>query len=479
MRSTSLTASLTKGLSLPLLAYVCMRIWAALAINLHATMSPGTDVAALVPLALGMWMLGRLAVDATGVLLSSKIRSVSCRMTLSCASLGLLELGTLLITSSANGWIGGIGLLIAGGFLCGLGTEVIALLWLEAISHESFAVARKLILLDMGTEAALAPLCLAPLGLNLIICLALPLLSVMGLRRILELKGSVLSNRSCATYQLSLKTVLPVGVGVALLFFGSHFLQNGLNGSVIDDLIGTDASLWSAIIGRWVALAALVPLMRFADEMRFECLFATTALLAILGFLALPLSVAPGSFFFFRTLTIAACFLVGKAVNLVVVSVASRSNVQPLKLLAAGNLVIYLGHTSSILASTSATAVLQGIDPSSWLYPVTAGSILLLAISGMWLLRDRTINAFLWQHSPSGKAKAPHADLAQFVTDRGLTEREAQVLELLVSGRSIPFIAQALLLSQATIKSHTLHIYQKCDVHNRQDLISLVQNEPI
>jgi DNA-binding CsgD family transcriptional regulator/transcriptional regulator with GAF, ATPase, and Fis domain len=52
-----------------------------------------------------------------------------------------------------------------------------------------------------------------------------------------------------------------------------------------------------------------------------------------------------------------------------------------------------------------------------------------------------------------------------------LTEREKDVLFLLVSGLSNKSIAEKLFVSPATIKTHTLNIYKKMDVRNRTSAI--------
>lgn len=51
-----------------------------------------------------------------------------------------------------------------------------------------------------------------------------------------------------------------------------------------------------------------------------------------------------------------------------------------------------------------------------------------------------------------------------------LSERELDILRLLSAGRTVPFVAEKLLLSQSTVKTHIKHIYGKMDIHNRQEL---------
>lgn len=56
-----------------------------------------------------------------------------------------------------------------------------------------------------------------------------------------------------------------------------------------------------------------------------------------------------------------------------------------------------------------------------------------------------------------------------------LTEREAEVLALFATGRSAAFIAELKFVTVNTIRSHIKHIYAKCGVHSRQELISLIE----
>jgi DNA-binding CsgD family transcriptional regulator len=52
-----------------------------------------------------------------------------------------------------------------------------------------------------------------------------------------------------------------------------------------------------------------------------------------------------------------------------------------------------------------------------------------------------------------------------------LTEREKEILLLLVTGKNNKLLAERLFISPATIKTHTLSIYQKMDVGNRTSAI--------
>lgn len=55
-----------------------------------------------------------------------------------------------------------------------------------------------------------------------------------------------------------------------------------------------------------------------------------------------------------------------------------------------------------------------------------------------------------------------------------LSNRETEVMELLVRGNTVAHIAETLVLSENTIRTHSKRIYAKLDVHKKQELIDLV-----
>ncbi|WP_080802322.1 helix-turn-helix transcriptional regulator [Arabiibacter massiliensis] len=55
----------------------------------------------------------------------------------------------------------------------------------------------------------------------------------------------------------------------------------------------------------------------------------------------------------------------------------------------------------------------------------------------------------------------------------GLSKREVEILQYLCKGRSRPYIAETLYLSENTVRTHSKNIYVKLGVHNRQELLDL------
>lgn len=107
------------------------------------------------------------------------------------------------------------------------------------------------------------------------------------------------------------------------------------------------------------------------------------------------------------------------------------------------------------------------------------GAACALAIAVSFLLDGRGVFEG-GQRAPS--VEYPKIEIVQFaaqceeaVKKYGLTEREAEVLGLIVRGRSVPHISERLHISKTTTKTHVAHIYQKFGVRDRQEMIDLIE----
>lgn len=59
----------------------------------------------------------------------------------------------------------------------------------------------------------------------------------------------------------------------------------------------------------------------------------------------------------------------------------------------------------------------------------------------------------------------------------GLTARETEIAELLLAGRSRPYIRDELMISLNTVHTHASNIFSKCGVHSQQELIDLTRGK--
>lgn len=85
--------------------------------------------------------------------------------------------------------------------------------------------------------------------------------------------------------------------------------------------------------------------------------------------------------------------------------------------------------------------------------------------------------------SPEPEEEAPQSTPALTLDEKcdlaaarfGLSAREAEVFKLLAHGRSTSHIANALCISQSTVKTHSYRIYRKLDAHSQQDIIDIAE----
>lgn len=79
---------------------------------------------------------------------------------------------------------------------------------------------------------------------------------------------------------------------------------------------------------------------------------------------------------------------------------------------------------------------------------------------------------------PSSADDGVPTEIAQYccelAADYGLTPREAEILALMALGRSAKYISEELLVSYNTTRTHVRHIYEKLNIHSKQELIDLV-----
>ena len=90
------------------------------------------------------------------------------------------------------------------------------------------------------------------------------------------------------------------------------------------------------------------------------------------------------------------------------------------------------------------------------------------------LLKNHAYLAAYDNMSPSQQTDV----VRQIKTLDPLTSREQEVLQLILSGKSNREIAEALFISENTVKTHTSNIFSKYDVGSRAELIStLLKNQ--
>lgn len=57
-----------------------------------------------------------------------------------------------------------------------------------------------------------------------------------------------------------------------------------------------------------------------------------------------------------------------------------------------------------------------------------------------------------------------------------LSDREAEIMEMMARGDTVPRLAQKLMVSENTVRTHTKRIYTKLDIHKKQEMLDLLSS---
>lgn len=105
--------------------------------------------------------------------------------------------------------------------------------------------------------------------------------------------------------------------------------------------------------------------------------------------------------------------------------------------------------------------------------------IILLAVGSFWVGDDDKLkkwwglrNELTPKQNRDAKLEAKCHALA---SRKGLSSRQAEVLLALAQGKNAPEIKDELFLSVSTVRVHIRHIYEKLDVHSREELKHMVE----
>lgn len=290
--------------------------------------------------------------------------------------------------------------------------------------------------------------------------------------------------------------VLGVGLMVVVASFG--FLQELLYQQ--DSL----AVSWVISGTKLAAVAVFVSVLALMGDMNYATLARLIVTLAVAAFLVF---LAQGSYSLLPSIVMNIGYSLLEMTTLVIAAeLAATARLRPLRLFAAIYLVESIGYIAGcVMAQLSFGAAGFGLR---------LGAVLLalaLVVCAVWVFTEKRVNEFLWgapsgisgmdvqlldagEGAPAGsgsvcggqedfspvKGEGLYGRKVAVLAERcRLSPREVEVLELFAAGRSAAFIAELQFVTINTVRSHIKHIYSKCGVHSRQELITLVERQEV
>lgn len=226
-----------------------------------------------------------------------------------------------------------------------------------------------------------------------------------------------------------------------------------------------------------IVVAVLISSTSAEQERTEDRLFSLAALLIVAGFMVVPLTFGSDAAVANTLLRVGQdCFSI--LIWLLLASMGRRNIFALLPLLGLIRCMSSLGTDIGAVAGR-ATNGFAVHDPFAAIVITTACAFAFVAF--LWLgFRDFSFVAAIRGVKPVAEREFSRMDdhvaarCRWLGAERGLTERESEIFILLAKGRDGRFIAEEYVLSYNTVKTHIKHIYQKLDVHSRQELIDLV-----
>lgn len=103
---------------------------------------------------------------------------------------------------------------------------------------------------------------------------------------------------------------------------------------------------------------------------------------------------------------------------------------------------------------------------------IIAAFLALIALSGATIVRNRHDT----DEALSAGPEYGHETACRIVGERyGLTKRENEILLLLAKGRTAPYLARDLFISESTARTHISHIYRKMEINSQQELLDEIE----
>lgn len=277
----------------------------------------------------------------------------------------------------------------------------------------------------------------------------------------------------------SARSYLPLAFAMAAFFLVWSILNFILKRETGHYSVGESSSLAFAIASQVVliALAAFIAWWVFARGGKLD-LTLVWKFAYVLMAAALFLFVLFGTTQFIQAATGASVVIAKMFLWLALINVARHSELAPWRVVCAGQLLyavpdclgraLAAGLSLSSIGDAAAAALLLGI------VIVVAFCLPDRSPAAMSLLSDLNRTT----EPTSTESEALELRCQSLGADHGLSKREIEILELLCKGRSRPYIAETLYLSENTVRTHSKHIYQKLDVHTRQELLDLASEAP-
>ena len=372
----------------------------------------------------------------------------------------------------------------ASGACVGIGSSVLIVSWLDTFSRGTVSGA----LTEVGAAFALSfalSLPLSLLGERVLVAtmVACPLGSCGALLALDRLASPPEPGKDAGRSATEQGRMLEMRNLVCVFFFG--FVVGVMRNYSASHTFGLDSTVIDAILSLsgLVVCVAVVVLFRLANVSAARFLYRVSFVCILMSCVVVAAgreNIVVGVSVAFIAMQCFSCCLIARAIfaSWALGGSAFRKSVSTFGMLYAGE---FLG-ISSALVLVPVTSVMQ-------VCVVLAGALL---VSYAFFFTEAD---FLLISKKMEPARLPRADAADAANGRraraevsleelcdeisaefGLTPRESEILPSVARGRTLARIQEELFISTSTVNTHIRHIYAKCGVAGRQELLDFVDD---
>ena len=321
---------------------------------------------------------------------------------------------------------------------------------------------------------------------NAILSLALPLVSLACLRSCPQTVGPTRFERYTAQDRASGSDLFRAPLRPSPLLWklsGAFFIWASVNRLFRREyaaLVGSDVAIATLVqIVATVAVAVVVLgivaiLTRLPKRFRFESIYRVFFLTMLAGVVLLPVALN-GSHAALGSALNTAGYQIFCMFMWSIIAIACHDYPQ--------DALRVFGFTGLFWAGGAAAGVLGDrlLSPaiaSDCGALITALAVLLLSGCYTLLFTERDA-ALLAEIIPTQQRMPFREKCDRVATIYKLSPREHEVLDLLARGRDSAAIQERLSLSASTVQTHRMHIYQKLQIHSRQELLDVIEAQEV
>lgn len=387
------------------------------------------------------------------------------------ASSLFMSLGIVLVVFAISGFGQPTILYLAGGVCTGLGTGLFSAYWGALITRydASVVLCFMSIALLLGALFCLLTSVLAD-PVAWLVMLLVPVLELMLFKQAMQSDIEPQKEEEIVSRAINRESSSSHGSASKIVLFLVLVVVLGISGGLLRGLMGTSIQSdenTSVFCGATVCAAVMLAFSRVPERGEPFALFYRAIGFIAAGFVVLTIVTQHTSF----ALAIhTAGFVYFYGLLWVFCVIYAQADSTPMHIFVGGLLANQCGQ---LIGAACGNGMQFLFEPHS-LISSASNLMIYLLLFVVIILLARLSSSASTQRTPVISASTID-DACTLASEKfALTKREAEILRFLIYGYDRTYIATKLTVSPETVKTHTRHIYEKCDAHSRVELFNVI-----